>query len=81
MTNTDKALDGETDSDAERELGRHILLGSKPESPEHCSETENGEPNTCVSEVDESRMAKIRRYVALAGMQEAGRGRKLPFQL
>ena len=62
MTNTDKTLHGETETDAERELGRHILPGPKPESPKHCSETENGEQNTCISEVGESSVAKIRRY-------------------
>ena len=74
MTNTGKTLHGETETDAERELGRHILPGPKPESPKHCSETENGEQNTCISEVGESSVAKIRRYIALAGMQEWGGG-------
>ena len=70
MTNTDKTLHGKTVTDAEREVGRHILLGPKPESPEHCSETENGEPNNCVSEVGESSMAKIRRCIGPSQLYE-----------
>ena len=31
MTNTDKTLHEKMDTDAERELGRHILLGPEPE--------------------------------------------------
>ena len=58
MTNIDKTLQGKTDTNPEPELGPHILLGPKPKSPEHCSETENGELNICVSEIGESSMAK-----------------------
>ena len=43
MVSTDKTLHEKTHTDAERELGRHILLGMELESPEHCSETENGD--------------------------------------
>ena len=81
MTNTGKTLYVKTDTDVERELDRRILLGQEPESPEHCSEMENPKPNTCISEVGERSVAKIRRYIALTGMQKQGGGGSCPSNL